>query len=338
MNTINISEKALNLYQQALLCDLMMGFEPEIEVSYKWDVLDRYSKAGFNYVSLAVATDATSLEKTVQYIAAQTAHINSAPDKYLLVKKPEDILRAKAENKLAVGFMFQGTNPLHKDFNMIDLYYQLGVRSMILAYNIRNPMGDGVSEAHDAGLSNLGKNLIKKMNQTGMLVDLSHTGYKTGMEAMELSEQPVIFSHSNAYNVYAHPRNLKDDQLKAVAASGGVIGINGLSGILGDDNNSLQNYIRHIDYIAQLIGVKHISLGTDLIYFPEIFDEFMKNNAIFYSNHYTKAFRPITEWNNIQPEQIIEIVELLLQRGYSDADIKGILGENYLRVIKQVWR
>jgi len=329
-----ISETAKQLYAAAFVMDNALGFEPEISVPYKWEVIERFARLGFSHISIAVATDATSLETTMRYINEQSAHINAQADKYILVKSVEDILRAKNTNKLAISFMFQGTNPLAKDLYMVETYYQLGVRSMILSYNIRNAMGDGCTEPNDAGLSRLGKSLIEKMNQTGMLIDGSHTGYRTSMEAMALSTQPVIFSHSNAYAIHPHPRNLKDDQIIACAKTGGAIGINGINLLTGDENAGLAKYIQHIEYIANLVGPQHIMLGTDLIYFPEIFAGFMQTNAMMY----TKEYLNVPEPKCLQPEQIPTLVDLLLQRGFSEQDVKGILGENYLRIVSQVWR
>jgi membrane dipeptidase len=334
-----ISDTARELYQTSIVMDNAFGFEPEISVPHKWDVVMRYAKAGFSHVSLAVATDATSLETTIRYLAEQTAYINAHPEHYILVKSVADILRAKQKNKFGISFMFQGTNPIAKDLHMVDIYYQLGVRSMILAYNIRNPMGDGCTELTDAGLSRLGSKLIEKMNQTGMLIDCSHTGYRTSLEAMEQSKKPVIFSHSNVYAIYPHPRNLKDEQIIACAKTGGFIGINGVNLLTGDENASLTKYIEHIEYIADLVGPQHIVLGTDLIYFPDIFGNFMQSNSIMYPTDYIKINVALMKQPKcLQPEQIIELVEILIARGFSTTDVKGILGENYLRVIKQVWQ
>jgi membrane dipeptidase len=337
MNKIIISEQAKILYQEALVSDLQLGFEPEIEAPYKWDILSRFSKSGFNFVSLAVATDATSLERTIQFIAEIRARIQANPDKYILATSISDIKRAKLENKLALSFLLQGPNPLTKDLNMLDIYYQLGVRSLILAYNIRNPFADGCAEPIDAGLSRLGKQLIQKMNEIGMIIDCAHTGYQSSLQAMELSQQPVIFSHSNVFAIHAHPRNLKDEQIKAVAATGGVIGVNGNGALLGVAQASPQKYVEHIDYIAQLVGPQHIALGTDLVYFPELLEDYMTRLSIFYSDSYRNGVHPTNE-AAIQPEQMLEVVQLLLERGYTNTDINGILGANYLRVIEKVWR
>jgi membrane dipeptidase len=332
---IESSEKAKELYHQSLVCDMALGFEPEIEVPHKWDVLSRYKNAGFTFIGLAIAGEFTNLEKTIRYIASHKARISNEPDKYIIVQKAEDILTAKKENKLAVAFWLQGSNPLANDLHMLDVYYRLGIRYMLLCYNTKNTIGDGCAERTDCGLSNFGTKIIEEMNRVGMLVDCSHAGYKTSMEAMEISKAPVIFSHSNAYSIHQHARNLKDDQIKALAKTGGVIGINGMGMLLGDENASAKKIVEHIDYIANLVGSKHIALGLDLVYFQEILDLFYAQAG---STTYPPGYLTSKTLNGFQPENLIEVVELLLQHGYQESDVKGILGENFIRVATQVWK
>lgn len=328
---------AADLYHKSTVIDLQLGFEPEIEAVYKWDILSRFSNSGFNLVSLAVATDATSLERTIQFIAEVRGRVTTE-SKYILAETVKDIEKAKTENKLAVNFLLQGPNAISKNLDMLDVYYQLGVRSMILAYNIRNPFADGCIEPEDAGLSRLGRQLIHKMNETGMLIDCSHTGYRSSLDAISLSKFPVIFSHSNVHALRPHPRNLKDDQIKSISQSGGVIGINGNGILLSESGEAtIQKFVEHIDYISQLVGPECVALGTDWVYFPELFEDYMSRQAIFYSTAYQKGIEA-EKLTAIQPEQMIEVVDLLLQRGYSSQHIQGILGENYLRVARQVWK
>ncbi len=334
----NISEKARAIWHNAVICNLALGFEPEIEYPHKWQALQRYAEAGLSYISLHIATDATSLERTLQHIAYVTKMLKEKSDIYQLVKTMDDLVAAKKANKLGIGFVFQGTNPIAKNLDMLDLYYQLGVRSMILSYNVRNAVGDGCAEHTDAGLSKFGLSVVKRMNDIGMLIDLSHTGYKTGMDTMHASQAPVIFSHSNVHAIAPHPRNLKDEQIKTCAATGGLIGINGIGSLLGDEAASIEKYVQHIDYIAQLVGTDYIALGTDEIYFPEIMQEFLQNNSVMYPQDYSAAIKPKSDWNSIGPHQLLSVVELLLQRGYTQTDIENILGKNYIRVMDNVWK
>lgn len=327
--------KAKALYQQALVADMALGFEPEIEVSHKWDLLPRYAEAGFHYVGLAIAGEFTSLEKTIRYMARHQARISEQGDKYILVNKAADILRAKQENKLAIGFWLQGANPLANDINMIDAYYRLGIRYMLLVYNAKNAIGDGIIERTDGGLSHFGIKVIEAMNRVGMLIDGSHGGYRTTMEAMEFSNDPIIFSHSNAYSIHPHPRNLKDDQIKALAKNGGVIGINGAALLLGDERVSPESFVRHIEHIVNLAGVDHVELGLDLVYFHEILDLFYQQAGV---TTYPPGYLTPNATNSMQPEKVIDVVEHLVRLGYSDQAVSGILGANFMRVATRVWQ
>lgn len=324
---------ALELISKSIITDSALGFEPEIEVTHKWDLLPRFKKAGFTYVGLAIAGEFTSLDETMHYMSRHRARIAAHPNEYIIAKTASDILRAKQENKLALGFWLQGSNPLGNDINMVQTYYDLGVRYILLCYNTRNAMGDGCIEPNDAGLSQFGIKVVEEMNRIGMLVDASHTGFRTTMDILNLSKDPIIFSHSNVNSLVPHPRNVKDEALLALAKNGGVINLSGLAMMLGQEKSSMTAYVNHISYIADLIGPEHIGIGLDMVYFHEVLDLFFTKAGITtYPKNYVKSM------DSAKPEDVMELTEILIQRGFSEKDIKGILGENYLRVVTQVWK
>jgi membrane dipeptidase len=329
----NISEKATALHADALVCDMTLpwlaGYENQDTT------LPRYTASGFNFVSLTVGHDRYNLSTTVHHIADVKRRLKAEPEKYILVKAVEDILQAKKEGKLAIGFHFQGSEGLEGDKNMVDIYYELGVRHMLLAYNQKNRACDGCHERTDAGLSRYGVRLIEEMNRVGMILDLTHTGYRSTMEAIEVSEAPVIFSHSNAFAVMEHPRNIRDDQIKACAEKGGLIGINGIGQFLGDDGATTENFVRHIDYLTGLVGPEHLGIGIDFVYYPDqMYRMFLANPDRFPEGYSHKP----AAWTYFSPEKLPEVTESLLNRSYSEADIRGILGENFLRVARQIWK
>jgi membrane dipeptidase len=173
------------------------------------------------------------------------------------------------------------------------------------------------------------------MNRVGMIVDGTHTGHRTTMDAMEVSTAPFIFSHSNAYGVFPHYRNIKDDQIKACAKSGGVIGVNGLGEFLGDDAASSKAMFKHVDYIANLVGPTHVGFGTDYVLDVDGFWEWVKVNPFMWPENegYVRQFSKFS-----QPGQLLEVVELMLAAGYADNDIESILGGNIKRVCEAVWK
>jgi membrane dipeptidase len=328
-----VSEKAALLHFNAIVCDLTLPWGPGYE--NKDTVLDRYRSSGIDFISLTVGSDWVDLNATMHNIADTKLRLRAESDKYVFVKSVDDIERAKAENKLALGFHFQGSEGLNGDRNMVHLFYELGVRHMLLAYNSRNRAADGCHERTDCGLSRYGVRLIEEMNRAGMILDLSHTGYRTTMEAMEVSEAPVMFSHSNAYGLKAHPRNIKDDQIKTCARKGGLVGINGVGHFLGDNDDSVGNIVRHIDYVAELVGPQHIGLGMDFVYYLDTLHRRFLANPDKFPEGYPKE---MGNRRYAPPEQLPRVTEALLGRNYPEKDIRGILGENFLRLARQVWK
>ena len=331
-NDVNASAAA-DLIAAAVVCDMVLPWGARW-ISVRGNTLERFTKSGFNYVSLTVGLDSVpSLEASIQHMAAEHRRIALAPDKYVFVEKVDDILRAKKEGKLALGFHHQGTNALQGDINMASLYYHLGVRSMLLCYNSKNSVGDGCHEPTDAGLSTFGRSLIKELNRIGMLVDCSHTGYRTSMDAMEISTSPVIFSHSNSRALRDHERNIRDDQIKACAATGGVIGMNGMGIYIEENNASNEAIFRHVDYMCELVGWQHVGLGLDFVYFAEGFYNLIRAKP----DMYPPADYPVPQ-EFFEPEQLRGLVQVMLDHGYTGEQVNGILGGNYLRVATQVWK
>ncbi|MGY8993763.1 MAG: dipeptidase, partial [Rhodospirillales bacterium] len=205
--------------------------------------------------------------------------------------------------------------------------------------NTRNFAGDGCHEDADGGLSAFGRTLVEEMNRVRMVVDVSHTSYRTSMEAIEHSSAPVIMSHSNARAVFDHERNISDDQAKACAQSGGVIGINGVGLFLSEAryDASPQIIARHADYLANLVGSDHVGLGLDSVDdIPYFLDNFANNNRKKYRKGgylASKTKTPSFAGPNIVPLVAAELETI----GWSMTDIEKILGGNWLRVLQTVW-
>jgi membrane dipeptidase len=202
---------------------------------------------------------------------------------------------------------------------------------MLLAYNLKNAVGDGCVERTDGGLSKYGIRLIEEMNRVGVLVDGSHTGYRTTMEAMEICRAPFIFSHSNAEAVVSHYRNIKDDQIRACAKSGGLIGVNGVNEFLGDESAASDTMFRHIDHLASLVGPEHVGIGLDYVRDVDAVWAWMQRERDLWPQH---GDTPMPYPAHAQPEQIAELAGLMLSHGYRPDDVANILGGNFLRVMR----
>ncbi len=330
MNDLADSKK---LYDTSLVWDMTIPWGP----SYAEDaVLHRFHAAGIGLMSLTVAGDGSAGAAALyQTISSLNAFCRQHPESFTVIETADDVVRAHAAGKTALTFNVQGCNVLGGEIGMVEVLYRLGVRHMLLAYNRRNLAGDGCSERTDCGLSRWGIKMIEEMNRVGMLVDGTHCGHKTSMEAIEFSTAPVIFSHSNAYAVYPHYRNIKDDQIKACAKSGGVIGVNGLGGFVFDAEARSEAVFKHIDYFANLVGAQHVGIGSD---FLRDTDKFWRWVDAHPETWPPLNGRALEHTKFMQPEQHAELCDLMVKHGYSEPDICGVLGENFLRVARQVWK
>jgi membrane dipeptidase len=259
-------------------------------------------------------------------------------DKITFVSRAGDIARAKKERKLGVTFHFQDTLPLDRSVGLVEVYQRLGVRMIQLCYNQKNFVGDGCSERTDSGLSDFGVSVIREMERVGIVVDLSHTGYRTTMDALDIAERPLVFSHSNVRKLCESRRNIRDDQIKAVAAKGGMVGINGFPAFVKKGAPpTLADFVEHIDYVAQLVGIDHVGLALDY---------YGQGSAADYAAAITSGRWRTDEYPpppHIYPVGIEDargfpnITRELLGRGYKDDDVLKVLGGNWVRVFREIW-
>lgn len=330
--TITASARAVALTREALVWDMTL---PWVPMTADPASLPRFHRAGIDVISLTVgAREGGDFGSCVRWIAKLCRDLGTQDD-MVHCRSVAEIDRAKADGKLALIFNLQETLFFEDRLELIGLFYDLGVRHALLAYNAKNTVGDGCAERTDSGLSRWGIQVVEEMNRVGMLVCGTHTGHRTTMDAMEVARAPFIFSHSNAYGVYPHFRNIKDDQIKACAATGGVIGINGLGEFLDDHEATSRSMFRHIDYIANLVGPAHVGIGLDFVKNGDAFWAWVRQNDFMWppNPNQTRTFSKFG-----QPEQIAELTDLMLEAGYAEADIGGILGGNFRRVAEQVWR
>ncbi|WP_395021925.1 dipeptidase [Dongia sp.] len=331
MPGLAISDRARKLYREALVWDDHAGFDP-VGGAHRLENLQRWAKSGVHYLSINVGYDVIDWQVSLAVLAGFRAWLQQRPEQYLLVRTAEDILQAKAAGKLAVAFDLEGMNALNGSADMVNVYYELGVRQMLFAYNLNNLVGGGCHDA-DTGLTPLGRAVIAEMNRVGMLVDCSHSAYRTTMEAMEASAAPVIFSHSCAKALWGHGRNITDEQIRACAKTGGVVGINGIGNFLGRNDISSKTFVDHVAHVAGLVGAAHVGISLDYAFDAENVDDLVSGNSRYW---------PKAEYQTaslyLPPEQLPEIVETMLQRGFSDAETTGILGGNFLRVARAVWK
>lgn len=326
-------EAARRLYRGSLVWDMTLPgmFSDLNDIA----TLHRYRSAGVGFVSITIGNDSVrDPEVVVRRLQSLGAKIAAEPRAFKAAHRAADILAARAEGKLAISFHLQGTNGLGGQLANVERFFDLGITHILLAYNEANQAGDGCATPTNAGLTDFGRALVAEMNRVGMLIDGSHSGYRTTMEAMEASQQPFIFSHCNAHAVFAHYRNVRDDQIAACARSGGVVGVNGVGAFLSETGEASAEVIfRHIDHVASLVGPAHVGIALDFIANIATFAEAAKKTADAWPSN---AGKPVVFENFAAPEIVLPVTELLCRHGYSDGDVSAILGGNFLRVFRSV--
>jgi len=344
----NVSDEAERLHADALVWDNIFPYFDYYFFSQtmsgaqaglfdpKYAALKQYRDAGCSFLGLTIAGARSNVTETMRIIATNRSFLRAHADEYQIVTRAEEVLGAKRDRKMGVGFNFQGSDPLEGNVDMVHLYYELGVRQMLLCYNVRNAAGNGCHEPNDDGLSQFGRAVVKEMNSLGMVVDASHTGYRTTMDMLELSTAPVIFSHSNPARLQPHPRNIADDQIAACARTGGVIGVVGFDGFLPGRKAGVGALVEAIDYLVETAGIDHVGLGLDWIYCEDMFRQALRANTVAYPSGKAGDYATAAEF--LGPSILPQITEALFARGYKHADIHKVLGENWLRVARRVWK
>jgi len=296
-------------------------------------------------VSAGLATMALTdddLTSTVRRIAAWYREARDHTDTVVPAGSVADLRRAKRDGQLAVVLAFQNSSPFGDDLDTVELFHRLGVRAAILAYNQAELAGDGCMEPRDAGLSAFGRRLVAEMNRVGMLVDLSHCGVRTTLEAIDASSAPVAITHTGAKAVYDHPRTVSDEQLRAVAGRDGFVGINAHPAFLrpGTAAPSLDDVVDHLLHVADVVGIERVGLGLDFSQPPEDAGISPERYAMLLRQGvWTAATLPAPPWTYPipSPAKVPLLTERLLARGLSDDEVVGVLGENALNLLERVW-
>lgn len=324
-----------DLYKEAVVWD-QHGCLPLRPEESAVEDLALYAESGVDFISINVAMDSTPPPDALKILSAFRRGVLQREDTFVLVRSTADVANANATGRLAVAFDLEGTEPLDGSVEMIQTYYDLGVLTMLIAYNEPNRAGGGCHGDPETGLTTFGRAVVKEMNRVGMLVDATHCSRRTTFDLFESSSAPVVFSHSVPAGVKKHPRNIDDDQMLACAQTGGVIGINGVGIFLGTNDSSTEALVRAIDYAVQLVGPEHVGLGLDFVFDRDELDVFIAANATTFPSGYG-----YTESGPVQfasPAQLPDVTSALVELGYSTDAIEGILGGNFFRVANQVWR
>lgn len=307
------------------------------------------------YLDQVKASNITAINHTVCYtvdfvggvknIAHWTRLYDAHPEVGFIAKTYADIDRARKEGRTAIFMGFQDITALEDDIDKMEIFYNLGIRYVQPTYQDRNIFGDGCGERFQSGLSNLGIQFIKKLDELGIVIDTSHVGIGTTIDCANMSKNPIMATHTAARGLVDTPRNKNDDEIKAIAAKGGVIGIAGKSGFLKKDGldtgSTINDMIDHMVYIANLVGIEHVGIGTDVGDLRKYSREQM---AAFHARHPEVAIigpklrTDIMHPKDVGPGTLHYIIGYMVKRGFSDKEIRMVLGENANRVVKAVFK
>ena len=308
-----------------------------------WDSQGVYDSLSAGRVTGINATIAIweNYRETMDNLAAWVHRFDAQSETLAQAGSVSDILQAKEQGKTAVVLGWQNASPIENDLNRLALFHKLGVRIIQITYNERNLVGNGCYERNDEGLSNFGQDVVREMNRLGMLIDLSHVGDRTTLEAAELSEQPVACTHANARGYFEHPRNKTDDALRLITERGGVIGANAFPPFLRNGfESSLSDYVDAIDDLVERVGIDHVGIGTDYT---------QNQPKAFFDWIFSQQGTKLRDVSDVYPENLLHpegmetpdslsnVASELLGRGYTAQDVTKVLGGNWLRLFRQVW-
>jgi membrane dipeptidase len=336
-------ERAMALHSKAIVCDMALvgSFAQPAPIVDGRSYLDRASGAG---LTVAAHTIGGALKPNFRVCLADVnlnhRLLRENPDRLLLATRSEDFRRAKEEGKIGLMLAFQNATQLEDDWmNLLPVFHTLGVRMIQPTYNEANLLGSGCLEPVDLGLTAYGRQVVRAMNNLGIVVDLSHVGDRTSLEAIEVSEDPVVVSHGNPRALNDNPRNISDEVIRAVAQKGGVICCIAWAPLSDTGNGSptILDFVDHMEYVANLVGIDHVGLGSDINEVDRVSPVSASFGEIYSSmvgpykdklNSYPEGFASVDDYPNL--------TRALVARGYSDSDILNILGGNALRVVAEV--
>ncbi|MDP6064659.1 MAG: dipeptidase [SAR202 cluster bacterium] len=332
-------QDARKLYDESLVID-------GLNVS-NWDspaVYDSLSLGGVTAINATIATW-EGFAETLDNISAWSLRFKERSDSITLVETVDDILEAKRNGRTGIILGWQNATPIENDLDRLGLFHRLGVRIVQVTYHERNLLGNGCYERRDDGLSHFGADTVAEMNRLGILVDLSHVGEKTTLDAIETSRKPVAFTHANARSYHDVVRNKTDEALRALADRGGVVGVTCIVTFLRTGYEStVDDYAEAIDDMVGRVGIDHVGIGTD--YTQDQPESFWRYIGSQQGTKYPSTFddgtaryqdRQLYPQGLEMPDKLPNLTDALVRRGRGSAEIEKILGGNWLRLLRDVW-
>jgi membrane dipeptidase len=323
------------LFDRSIVIDALSADED-------WDkpepIFDAYRQSGVTAIHTSLSN--RNLTVALRDLAEWQARFEKWPDRLLKIVKAGQIAEAKASGRVGVLLGFQNATIVENDVRNLDTLHHAGTRCIQLTYNSRNLLGDGCTERTNAGLSDFGVAVVERMNQLGIVVDLSHCGEATSRDGIAVSTRPPAFTHTMCRAVYDHVRAKSDDLLKAMADKGGVVGIATLGYVIGPPaETTFDDYLRHVDHAVNVAGIDHVALASDY----SIRGIASRHTRESWYVPRLSSFKPVyrVRWpawikELDPPERFRNIAHGLATRGYTSDQIEKVLGGNWTRYFKEV--
>ena len=331
------------LYESAIVIDTLCAPFTDMDGPPSAEALAAVRGSGFTAINFTISQP--TFEDTIGNLGIVQELVDKHPEAFLIVRRHSDIARAKAEKKIGIMPGFQYTAFLEENVERIPMFRQLGVRIMQLTYNNRSIFGDGCLEPGNAGLSKAGIAAVKKMNEIGVAVDLSHSGYRTTSEGIAQSAKPVLITHSGCAAVYAHPRNKPDEILKALADRGGYFGVYLMPYVVASPTVPTREHVLdHLVHAINVCGADHVGIGSDgAIQKTVLTDEqkaafdkdIARRKQLGIGAPGEDRYPYVPDLNG--PDHMEVIASELAKRGQPSATIKKVMGANFARVIGDIW-
>jgi membrane dipeptidase len=343
-NPQQYSARALKLVERSLVIDMLaplkLDFEPK---AYALPLTEpeaaMFRDCGITGFHNSIGLGGpTAHEDALEYLAAWQGFAGRNADVFSLVGKASDLDHAKRHQKIAVIMGIQNADQF-RETKDVKAFYEYGLRCSQLTYNSQNLIGSGSTDREDGGVSDFGAEIIKAMNEEGMLIDVSHSGDRTTLDAIDISDKPIAITHSNCRALNNHPRLKTDEAIQKLAAKGGVMGITGVRMFVRDkEPTTIEHIVDHIDHVVKLVGIEYVGIGSDsgLTGYDGMAPDQLKMLRGSYKASYAMREKLDTDGFG-QPKRIFDLTESLIHRGYSDDNITAILGRNFRRLLGTIW-
>lgn len=325
------------LFDKSLVIDaLSLGLEwDEVE----FEAMERSGLSGFHCTLL----NRRGFEEAIADLRDWDRRCQDYPEIFRMALKADDFVKAKENGQVAVLLGYQDTLMIGQDIDKLDTMHELGTRCLQLTYNYRNFVGNGCLERVDGGLSDFGLEVVERMNDLGILVDLSHCGVNTSLDGIAVSKKPVAFTHTMCEAIYKnHPRAKTDVQIRALAEKGGYIGITMIGYFVGPDpggETTIENYVNHIDHAVNIAGIDNVGLSSDFAIRGlqpwATRENWYEPRLKFFKPSYQVRWPPWVPELDV-PERFWNTTQALQRRGYSEDQIEKLLGQNWLRLFGEV--